>query len=332
MKGIILLNNENEVLLPYRVGGLMYTPALNKGVAQKIKEKAYPQLSSLALCLEDSISDYALEDAERQARSTLQEIMDSTCVEDRPLLFVRIRNPEHMERIHTLLGETEAILTGYILPKFDLDNAGRYIDLLDTINREKKTKLYIMPTLESGMVADAATRVNALMRIKAILDPVRKQVINIRVGGNDFSNIFGLRRKVTQTIYDVGVIRDILADIVNVFSRDYVVSGPVWEYFGSNPHAPWAVGLRRELKLDLLNGFIGKTAIHPSQLPVIYESMKVSRDDYEDALAILAWNRQGYAVAKSEGGTRMNEVKCHTRWAEKICCLGSIYGISEDEV
>lgn len=325
------MKNESAALLPYCVGALMYTPAINEGIAYKIKEKAYPCLSSLALCLEDSIADYALEDAEQQLQITLREIMNSTAVEDRPLLFVRIRTPEHMERVHAQLGETEEILTGYILPKFDLGNAGRYIALLDTINRQKEKMIYIMPTLESGMVANAATRVEALIQLKTILDPVQNQVLNIRVGGNDFSNLFGLRRKATQTIYDIGVIRDILADIINVFSQDYVISGPVWEYFGSDLHAPWAVGLRNELALDALNGFIGKTAIHPSQLPVIYESMKVSREDFEDAQSILDWNRQGYAVAKSEGGTRMNEVKCHTRWAEKIYCLGSIYGISEDK-
>ena len=143
-------------------------------------------------------------------------------------------------------------------------------------------------------------------------------------------NLFGLRRKVNQTIYDIGVIRDILSDIINVFSHDYVISGPVWEYFGDSVDAAWADGLRREMKLDFLNGFIGKTAIHPAQLPVIFDGMKVSRSDYEDAQSILAWNRKGYAVAKSSDGSRMNEVKCHTRWAEKINCLGSLYGITED--
>ena len=322
---------EKEALLPYSVGGLMYTPAINDGIARKLQEKAYPCLTALALCLEDSIADNALEEAEKQLLVTLESIRHTTSVQDRPLLFVRIRTPEHMARVHAQLGETEDVLTGYILPKFDLDNAEKYIELLCEINRNREKKLWIMPTLESGMVADAAFRMDSLMKLKAAIDPIRDQILNIRVGGNDFSNLFGLRRKATQTIYDIGVIRDILTDILNVFSRDYVISGPVWEYFGNSTDGQWAVGLRRELELDALNGFIGKTAIHPSQLPVIYNSLKVSREDFEDAKSILGWNAQGYAVAKSEGGNRMNEVKCHTRWAQKICCLASVYGVSEDE-
>ena len=330
MKGLILLQIENEKLMPYRVGGMMYTPAIAPNIAEKIRNKVYPYLTSLALCLEDSINDDSLFDAEQQLVKTLIDVKENTQAEDRPLLFVRIRTPEHMESVHKMLGDTESVLTGYILPKFDLGNAEKYRNVLLKINEERSHALYIMPTLESGMVANAATRVKALLELKAILDPIHENILNIRVGGNDFSNLFGLRRKVNQTIYDIGVIRDILSDIINVFSHDYVISGPVWEYFGDSVDAAWADGLRREMKLDFLNGFIGKTAIHPAQLPVIFDGMKVSRSDYEDAQSILAWNRKGYAVAKSSDGSRMNEVKCHTRWAEKINCLGSLYGITED--
>lgn len=308
----------------------MYTPAISEGISEKIRNKAYPCLTSLALCLEDSINDDSLEAAEIQLVKTLIDIKTSVPKEDRPLLFVRIRTPEHMLAVHNMIRDSEDVLTGYILPKFDLDNAKRYIEVLTHINNHRMHKLYIMPTLESGMVADAENRIDALTKLKDVLAPIRNSILNIRVGGNDFSNLFGVRRKIHQTIYDIGVIRDILSDIINVFSREYVISGPVWEYFGNSPDGAWAAGLKREISLDIVNGFTGKTAIHPSQLPVIYESLKVSKEDYNDAQSILAWNRRGYAVAKSAGGTRMNEVKCHTRWAEKISCMGQIYGITEE--
>ena len=119
-------------------------------------------------------------------------------------------------------------------------------------------------------------------------------------------------------------------DILNVFAADYVVSGPVWEYFGADAEGEWARGLKKELELDLLNGFIGKTAIHPSQLPVIFNSLKVRPADYQDALNILGWQKDGLGVAKSADGSRMNEVKCHGKWARKIIMLGDIYGFQED--
>ena len=101
------------------------------------------------------------------------------------------------------------------------------------------------------------------------------------------------------------------------------------EYFGSNPNDEWAEGLRRELALDRLNGFVGKTAVHPSQIPVIYESMKVSESDYNDAVQILNWQPDSLGVSKSNDGSRMNEVKCHSKWARRIKIMGDIYGIRE---
>ena len=58
--------------------------------------------------------------------------------------------------------------------------------------------------------------------------------------------------------------------------------------------------------------------------------MKVLKTDYDDALKILNWNSAEYGVEKSSDGSRMNEVKCHTKWATRIAMLGQIYGIREE--
>ena len=232
-----------------------------------------------------------------------------------------------MARVHEFIGPLEKLLTGYVLPKFDNSNADQYISLIREFNLMREKKLYIMPILESRKVADIQRRVPMMEEIKHKLDSVKELVLNVRVGGNDFSNMYGLRRSKDQSIYDIGVIRDILVNIINVFAQDYVVSGPVWEYFGSDENSDWAVGLKKEIKLDLINGFIGKTAIHPSQLPVIFDSLKVSRSDYEDARSIADWKSDGYAVSKGSGGDRMNEVKCHLKWAKQILTRAKVYGI-----
>ncbi len=312
---------------PYRVGGLLYTPALTENIAEKLISHSISNLTALALCLEDSISDDSLEQAEIQLKRTLITLKE--CGAELPLLFVRIRSVEHLEKIHTFLGEAESIITGYVLPKFDLTNCESYCQKIREYNVGRKNRLYIMPILESKTVADIGNRVDILWTIKHHLDEVHEYILNVRVGGNDFSNMYGLRRTETQNIYQIGVIRDILVNIINVFASDYVVSGPVWEYFGADDSQPWAIGLRREIELDQLNGFIGKTAIHPSQLPIIYESLKVRRCDYDDASSIVNWSAGGLAVAKSQDGQRMNEVKCHYKWAQRILMLAGIYGIRE---
>ena len=273
-------------LLAYQLGGLLYTPALNTQIGEKIRKKAIPGLRSVALCLEDSVSDSALETAEKELGKTIDFL--SLC-DGLPFLFVRVRTPQHLEKIHNLLGERESILCGYVLPKFDLSNAEEYMNLLELYNRNGSRTLYYMPILESGMVASIVHRRENLVQIKAIMDAQKSRILNVRVGGNDFCNLFGIRRHEDQTIYEIGVIRDVLSDIINVFGQDYVVSGPVWDYFGNDPEGKWAIGLRNEIEADKLNGFVGKTAIHPSQLPVIEEALKVRKSDYEDAKKILNW-------------------------------------------
>ncbi len=311
--------------LKYSLGGLLYTPAINTAMADKIISGEYPCLTSVAFCLEDAILDNATELAERTLLSTLEKLAGAEC--DMPYLFVRVRSPEQLERVHSMLGRAENVLTGYIFPKFDIFCGSKYMKSLSRFNEGRAKSLYAMPILESKAISDKNVRTDNLCGIKSLLDSYRRFVLNVRVGGNDFSNIYGLRRPVNQTIYDIGVIRDILIDIINVFASEYVVSGPVWEYFGEAPSGEWKTGLERELELDSLNGFIGKTAIHPVQLPVIFESLKVRQQDYEDALKILDWKPENAGVEKSSRGERMNEVKCHSRWAEKIRILGEIYGI-----
>ena len=59
----------NLDLMPYRVGGLLYTPALNSTIAEKIITQRFPALTSVALCLEDSVTEESLAQAERVIRS-----------------------------------------------------------------------------------------------------------------------------------------------------------------------------------------------------------------------------------------------------------------------
>ena len=315
--------------LAYKVGGLLYAPALRKGVDKKILNNEIEDLMSISFCLEDSIADSALNEAETNLKFMLTNIYRAG-KSDLPLIFIRIRSPEHMEHIHMLLGETENIITGYILPKFDFSNAEKYLGLAEEFNRNTEHRIFFMPILESGMVAELGTRTSVLIKLKEIMDQYKKYILNVRVGGNDFSNLYGLRRNERQNIYEIGVIRDILANIINVFADTYVVSGPVWEYFKKDDSSDWEKGLRKEIELDLLNGFIGKTCVHPSQLPVFHDCMKVRRSDFEDAEKILKWDSGGFSVAKSAAGNRMNEYKTHKKWAEKICVLRSIYGIKDE--
>lgn len=317
--------NQEITELAYHVGGLLYMPAVQEDIAEKIIHKSISYLTSAAFCLEDSILDGALPEAEQVLCRTFRELHKERR-EDFPLIFIRIRSAEHMRHVWKMLGDNAEILTGFILPKFDTSNAEAYLSVLREINCESSQKVYAMPILESRIIADISTRKQELEALYQQLMTVYPLILNVRTGGNDFCNLYGLRRSEEENIYQIGIIRDILIDILNQFSGEFIVSAPVWEYFGMKSNS-WIPGMQKELSLDRLNGFIGKTAIHPTQLPYIWESLKVSEEDYRDACRILNWNESQKAVQKGFSGSRMNEVKCHGKWARRMKILGDLYGV-----
>ncbi len=106
---------------------------------------------------------------------------------------------------------------------------------------------------------------------------------------------------------------------------DYVVSGPVWEYFNSNN---WIQGLQNEINDDKLCGFTGKTVIHPKQIEIINNAYKVNKDDYFSAKSILNWDTSSHSfVSPDINKQRMDEYKTHTNWAKKILLMSEVFGI-----
>jgi len=60
-----VLFDEKE-LLQYKVGALMYAPALNASIGENLCAGALAGLDSLAFCLEDAVMDQGVEAAEEQ--------------------------------------------------------------------------------------------------------------------------------------------------------------------------------------------------------------------------------------------------------------------------
>ncbi len=316
--------------LKYKVGTLMYVPALNSSVQYKLCRGDFSNLNSLAFCLEDTINDNSVTKAEIQLFKKL-EYISNNCTIDIPLLFVRVRNTAQYQRLIGEFGKYSDILTGIILPKFDLINAQKYCEISEQFNREHDRELFIMPTLESHRILNLETRKNELLELKKILSKYSKNVLNIRVGAMDFCKHYGLRRSIDQTIYDIALVRDVLSDILVVFSENFIVSAPVCEYFESDNKIDytWQECLKKEVLLDISNGFVGKTIIHPSQIDVVKNYSKPLKMDFEDANALINWKDKELKVAKNFSGNRMNEVSTHLKWAQKVLRLAEVYGIRE---
>ncbi len=342
-------------LLQYCLGATMYMPG-TKDFAQAVIDKKYPGLTSMVMCFEDACPEEDVPAAELNSihvLETLKEAEDRGKLkyEDIPLLFFRVRSPEQFMHFSGMLKKEHIrYVTGFNFPKFNGVNGGLYMSHLSELNNRFGEIIYGMPIIEDARVAYKETRLLELMAIKNICDCHKNLILNIRVGGTDFSSCFGVRRGINSTIYDIMTVANCLMDILNVFTRnnDYTVSGPVWEYFRVNKRMKFeelpkidiqdtllkrtpivndAVdGLMRELILDQANGFMGKTCIHPTHLNFINGMLAVTNDEYNDAYQIL--HTSGGVIKGSKG---MNEIKPHTNWATKVLMRAEAYGVIENE-
>ncbi len=316
---------KNNVLY-YGVGALLYCPATKKTIADSVISERFGTKYSLALCLEDTVGDRFVTQAENLLIDSVNRICRSRQARPffLPKIFIRVRNPGQILRLTEALGRSLEIITGFIMPKFAAGNAQSYIRAVIRANELSQKPLYMMPIYEDSSLLDLRTRQELLYRLKDVLSAVETLVLNIRVGGSDLCHAFGIRRHPDESIHQIRPVSDILSDIITVYGTDYVVSGPVWEYY-SGPG--WEQGLKQEIRDDRLCGFIGKTVIHPSQIPVVNEACRVSEKDLGDARSILSWDPDSDTfVSGSLSGERMNEYKTHSRWARQTVYLAEAFG------
>lgn len=347
----------DRTLLRYCLGATMYMPGY-QNFAQKILDEAMPGLTSMVLCFEDACPEERVQEAEENTLRLLDTVADaleegSLDPAKVPLIFCRTRSVEQFMNFASRLTAKQAkVLCGFNFPKFNSRNGEAYMNHLKRLNERFGEVLYGMPIIEDPRVAYKETRMQELQGIREILDEHYNIVLQVRVGATDFSSCFGVRRGVDYSIYDIMSVRDILSDILNVFSRnnDYVVSGPVWEYFRAPKEKMFedlpsfdiedrllrrhriineeVDGLLREVILDKANGFVGRTVIHPTHVKFVNALQAVTREEYNDACQILGTSG---GVIKSDNANKMNEIRPHTNWAMKIVSRAKAYGVVENE-
>lgn len=343
-------------LLQYCLGATMYMPG-TKDFAQAVLDKKYPGLTSMVMCFEDACREEDVPAAEVNCIHVLDTLADSVDsgilrYEDIPLIFFRVRNVEQFKHFSAMLSPRHIkYLCGFNFPKFNSLTAAPYMEHLVELNQRFGEIIYGMPIIEDSRVAYKESRSQELLAIKQVCDQHKHLILNVRVGGTDFSSCFGVRRGINYTIYDILTVSNCLMDILNVFTRhnDYTVSGPVWEYFKANKKMKNLTelpkvdlqqtllkrkavvndavdGLMRELVLDQANGFMGKTCIHPSHLNYINGMLAVTKDEYDDAYQIM--HTSGGVIQGTKG---MNEIGPHKAWAERILMRAEAYGVIEND-
>jgi citrate lyase beta subunit len=194
-----------------------------------------------------------------------------------------------------------------------------------------------MPVLESEQIIFKESRLDELLKLKKIFSQYQELILNIRIGATDFSRVFSLRRPVTQSIYDVLPVRGCIEDIINIFGRahsEFVLSAPVWEYFIPlhEPESDSYQTMMHEVRMDMTNGLVGKTVIHPDQIPIVQAMHTVSEEDFLDATSIMKSFHSGHdGVQSSPFRNKMNEPKPHQAWAQKTLHRANLYGVRRNE-
>lgn len=352
-------------LLAFALGATLYMPATRPNIHQDLLSKKHAGLTSMVICLEDAIGDEEVELAENLLANELESLSADLCnglchEDDLPLLFVRIRSFEQLIRLKSMIPNGLHLLTGLVLPKFSPSEGSTILSEIESLNRNGYC-LYAMPILETKQIIQKETRLEELMNIKKVLDRYEDLILNVRIGATDFSGLYGIRRNSDMTVYDIAVIRDCIADIINVFLRSdhpYVISGPVWEYFSSKERllkpqlrqTPFRErlgqdgvkmrtelidkhmdGLIREIAMDIINGLTGKTIIHPTHIRPVQALNTVTLEEYMDAKSIVEQADGKTGVMKSSFQNKMNEIKPHLYWARKILLKSHIYGVLHEE-
>jgi len=286
---------------PYELGATLYMPATRDDLADIGNARKYPELRSIVYCTEDAVRERDLDDALASLERQLPALEHGV---NRPLRFVRPRNPRVLERVLAMSGVFA--LQGAVLPKVTLADVDAWATLL------RGVPLAVMVTLETPDVFDATHP----ERMRDALLASGLQLACVRVGGNDLLGALGLRRVRGVTAYDTA-LGGVIDRVVQAFRPHGVnVSAPVYDVI-DDPRT-----LEREARLDLARGTFGKTIIHPVQAPIVHAAYRVDQLDLDCAEAIL--QDDAPAVFRLHG--RMCEPSTHRGWAIGIVERARVYG------
>ncbi|CAM5720226.1 HpcH/HpaI aldolase/citrate lyase family protein [Streptomyces badius] len=267
-------------MLSIALGATLYSPATRPSLADDVLKQAARGVVSMVLCLEDSIDDAEVIDAEANLIRQFAELAareavpgpaprhegdaGSTAGADVPLLFIRVREPDQITDLVRRLGDSVRMLSGFVLPKFTEERGRHFLEALAEAETACGRRLFAMPVLESPELLHLETRGDILRGIARSVDKYRDRVLALRLGVTDFCSAYGLRRAPDMTAYDVHIVASVIADVVNVLGRadgsGFTITGPVWEYFRRQERmfkpqlrrSPFLEGRAEELRTALI--------------------------------------------------------------------------------
>lgn len=298
-----------SALSPYALGATLYMPATRADLLDVVFRTRLPELRSLVVCLEDAVVDLDIETALGNLTRLLTDIHQrGGRPKDGPLLFVRPRDAQMAARLNDAPLMTH--IDGFVVPKLTLRN-------LPAWERSISNPAFLlMPTLETHEVyiPDAMVELG-----HALQASFAHRIIALRIGGNDLLGGLGLRRNLATTLYStpMSYVIAMLAGVMG--AQGFALTAPVFEQLAA-PHL-----LKAELELDVAHGLVGKTAIHPSQINLIHEALRVSPEDLSSAKLIIS----DEAPAVFRHNDAMCEPATHCKWARNILERARWHGVKQ---
>ncbi|MDE8652324.1 HpcH/HpaI aldolase/citrate lyase family protein [Novosphingobium album (ex Liu et al. 2023)] len=293
---------------PIALGATLYVPCMRGDLfVAVIGARRPPGLRSAVLCLEDSVRECDLPTALAHLATFLRALATREPASTDPLLFVRPRSAAMLEHILCMPGIER--IDGFVVPKAHADSMPAYL-ALPLHDRHR-----LMPTLETRETCDP----QEMRRFRDQLLAVQDRILALRIGGNDLLQAMGLRRAAHRTAYE-GPLGGVMAQLIAGFAPwGFALSAPVLERFADTAL------LREEVMRDIEHGLLTKTAIHPTQIPVIQTALAAPANEVEEARLMLA--EGGPAVFGREGV--MCEPATHRGWAERLLERAAFFGIAD---
>ncbi|GEM44403.1 HpcH/HpaI aldolase/citrate lyase family protein [Deinococcus cellulosilyticus] len=282
------------------LGASLYVPGTHAQLQAIVNGEKYPFLRSVILCTEDAVLPQHLPEALHNISQALKGMRESHLK-----VFIRPRNIPVLQTLLDMEGIEQ--VQGFVLPKVEPQNLPLWMGTL------KGTSFHIMPTLETRIVFDRG----ALDELRSMLLAQQHRVLSLRIGGNDLLSLLNMRRSRGVSAYQTPLGALINQLVLQFKPYGFNLSAPVYD-FTDDPET-----LIQETRMDLQSGLFGKTAIHPSQVPVIESLYRVSGVDLEMAQAILAPD----APAVFKLGDAMCEPATHSNWAHQMMDRFQVYGV-----
>jgi citrate lyase beta subunit len=112
-------------LVATALGATLYAPGTRATLAADVRRQAAAGVTSMVLCLEDSIADHEVAVAEDNVVAALAELASDPpdLNGGPPMLFIRVRAVDQVPTLVRRLGVAGSLmLAGFVLPKFGEEN------------------------------------------------------------------------------------------------------------------------------------------------------------------------------------------------------------------